>query len=190
MSEQGRRITDSKVLAALAHPLRRRLLDVLKVHGPATVSALAEHTGQAVGNISHHLKVLAAAELVGPAPELAKNLRERWWRLSTESVSWSSADFEDDPATSAVAQAAESLNLDRQASMVRAWLGNRDGYDAGWLNAAFATEAWLHLSPDELEQLFEQLQAVVNRWSAREVPDDGRQREPVLVFAHGVPARP
>ncbi|MFC0099602.1 hypothetical protein ACFFKH_19035 [Micromonospora marina] len=29
-----RQVTDSRVLAALAHPLRRRLMDVLKVYGP------------------------------------------------------------------------------------------------------------------------------------------------------------
>ncbi|HEY4018151.1 MAG TPA: helix-turn-helix domain-containing protein, partial [Pseudonocardiaceae bacterium] len=100
MSEETRRITDSKVLAAMAHPLRRRLLDVLKVYGPATVSALAEHTGQAVGNISHHMKVLSAAALVEQASELAHDRRERWWRLRTGSLSWSWQDFDNDPAAS------------------------------------------------------------------------------------------
>src|SRR4051812_21439100 len=59
-----REIRDSKALAAMSHPLRRRLLDVLHLDGPATASTLAAQTGKAVGNVSHHLKVLAASELV------------------------------------------------------------------------------------------------------------------------------
>jgi DNA-binding MarR family transcriptional regulator len=53
---------------------------LLRVHGPSTASAIAERTGQAVGNVSHHLKVLAVGDLIEKAPELAKDRRERWWR--------------------------------------------------------------------------------------------------------------
>ena len=31
---------------------------------------------------------------------------------------------------------------------------------------------------------------VLMRWSRREVPDDGQEREPVYVFARGFPAQP
>ena len=86
MERETREIKDSKALAAMAHPLRRRLMDVLKVNGPATVSALAEHTGHAVGNISHHLTVLAENELVEEVPELARDRRERWWRRHRSGV--------------------------------------------------------------------------------------------------------
>ena len=34
-----REIRDSKVLAAMSHLLRRRLMDVLEVYGPSTASA-------------------------------------------------------------------------------------------------------------------------------------------------------
>ncbi|MCW2544979.1 MAG: hypothetical protein JWM40_2531, partial [Frankiales bacterium] len=35
------RVTETKVLAALAHPSRSRLLEVLKVHGASTVGLLS-----------------------------------------------------------------------------------------------------------------------------------------------------
>ena len=54
-------IKDSRALTAMAHPVRRRLLSLLKVDGPATASVLADRTGQAVGNVSHHLRALAEA---------------------------------------------------------------------------------------------------------------------------------
>ena len=31
---------------------------------------------------------------------------------------------------------------------------------------------------------------VFGHWSNREVPDDGQRREPVFLFAYGIPARP
>jgi DNA-binding transcriptional ArsR family regulator len=181
---------DSKVLAAMAHPLRRRLMDVLKVHGPATVSTLAETTGQAVGNISHHMKVLAAAELVEEAPELANDRRERWWKTRPRTLSWSPRDYADDPAATAVAEAAQSLNLDHQVSLVRAAMAGREGYSQDWQAAAFSTESWLRLSAAELAELAEEMIALVQRWSRREAVDDGQDRQPVFVFAHGVPAKP
>lgn len=183
------KVTDSRVLAAMSHPLRRRLMDVLKVYGPATASALANRTDQAVANISHHLKVLGAAGLIVEAPELAKDRRERWWRLAAPTLRWVTGDFDDDPARQAVAGAAVSLNLDRQVSLVRAWHAVREERPA-WNGAAFSVDKWLHLTPAELGELEQEILAVLDRWEQRDVPDDGQTREPVFLFAHGVPAQP
>lgn len=71
------------MLAALAHPMRRHILAVLRADGPATAGLLAARTGQAVGNISHHLRTLGACGLIEEAPELARDARERWWRPAT-----------------------------------------------------------------------------------------------------------
>ncbi|MEV4657480.1 metalloregulator ArsR/SmtB family transcription factor [Micromonospora sp. NPDC049301] len=189
-SPDVRQVTDSRVLAAMAHPLRRRLMDVLKVHGPSTVGMLAEHTDQAPANVSHHLKVLAAGELVAEAPELARDRRERWWRLVTRGVRWSNTDFDADPAARAVADAATSLNLDRHVALARAWHGADEAAQAAWDDGPFSTDRWLHLTPDELAELSREMIDLLARWADREVPDDGRDRHPVFVFAHGVPARP
>ncbi|WP_214413729.1 ArsR/SmtB family transcription factor [Sphaerisporangium fuscum] len=185
-----RQITDSKVLAALAHPLRRRLMDALKVDGPSTASMLAERTGQAVANVSHHLRVLGAGELIEEAPELARDRRERWWRLTSTQVRWATSDFGDDPASAAIASAAESLNLDHHVNLVRAWYAADEEERAAWRGAPFATSDWLRLTPDELAQLERQVLAIVQQWSDREVPDDGQRRDPVFFFAFGVPGRP
>lgn len=32
--------------------------------------------------------------------------------------------------------------------------------------------------------------ALLDRWADRSVPADGHERQPVFVFAHGIPARP
>src|SRR4051795_3942752 len=116
-----RTITDAKALAAMANPLRSRILDVLAVHGPATASAIAGRVELAVGSASHHLKVLAEAGLVQEAPELARDRRERWWRASRTSISWSVADAEGDPVGEVVATAAEQQNLAHHVGKVQQW---------------------------------------------------------------------
>ena len=191
--EQGPRVRATiEQVAASGHPVRRRLLEVLGVDGPATASQLAERTGELVGNVSHHLKMLARAGLVEEAPELAKDRRERWWRHVPLSLSWSVADVRGDPVGEAVAVAAEHVNLEHHARRVHEWITARDAthdYAEAWTKAAFSTEAWAWATPAELEELGEALNEVLSRFheSHRE-PAPGR--EACFVFAHGVPSRP
>jgi DNA-binding transcriptional ArsR family regulator len=188
--QEIREVTDARVLAALAHPLRRRLMDVLRVHGPATASALAERTDQHVGNVSHHIRALAEVGLVEEAPELAKDRRERWWRLVARTLRWSGEVLAEDPAGEAVAQAVQSLTLDRHTGHVRAWFAAGDEEREPWRATAFTSEKWLHLTADELGELSREIGDVLARWSDRERAGDTERREPVLVFTYGIPARP
>lgn len=192
MSDQRdvREVTDARVLAALAHPLRRRLMDVLRVHGPATASVLAERTDQHVGNVSHHIRALAEVGLVEEAPELAKDRRERWWRLVARSLRWSGEVLSDDPAEEAIAQAVQSLTIDRHSGHVRAWFAAADEEREPWRSTAFAMEKWLHLTPDELGELSREVADLLARWNDREQSDATERREPVLFFTYGIPARP
>jgi DNA-binding transcriptional ArsR family regulator len=184
-----RTITEAKALSAMANPFRSRMMDALKVDGPSTASALAQRTGQAVGSASHHLKVLAEAGLVTEAPELARDRRERWWRLADRGTRWSHADFADDHPALAAAREAEALTLQRQVARTHEWMANAES-DPEWDDAAFATQHWLRLSPDEARQVADEIVGVLMRWADRDVPDDGAAREPVFVFARGFPAQP
>jgi DNA-binding transcriptional ArsR family regulator len=184
-----RTVTDAKALSAMANPFRARMMDALKVDGPSTASHLAGRTGQAVGSASHHLKVLAEAGLVEEAPDLAKDKRERWWKLVDAGTRWSRADFADDTAAVTAAYAAESLALQRQFERVQAWNANADTMP-DWDDAAFATQNWLQLTPDELREVAEEVVDVLLKWSRRDLPDDGQEREAVYVFARGFPAQP
>jgi len=181
-------MTEPLVLTAMAHPLRRRLLDVLRVHGPATVGHLASRTDQAAGNVSHHMRILASAGLVEEAPELARDRREHWWRRPDRPISWSTRT--DDPETEAIALAASGLNLERAVAFVRAFAQLPPEERAPWTDATFATDSWLRLTPDELREYSAEMTALIQRWAGRDLPDDGEEREPVFTFAYGVPARP
>jgi DNA-binding transcriptional ArsR family regulator len=189
-AENVRRISDSLTLAAMAHPLRRRLLNLLKVDGPSTASVLAGRTDQHVGNVSHHLRTLAAARLVEEVPELARDRRERWWRVAATRFVWHSDDFTGDAADEAVARAAAVLDLDRQVAAVRRWWDSDDDEQAGWPNGPFASDVWLRVTDEELVEFAAELNEVILRWSERDLPDDEELRDTVLVFARAVPARP
>ena len=188
MTPANRRSADASVIAAIHHPLRRRLIDLLGVDGPATASRLAEATGELVGNISHHLKVLAAAGVIEEAPELAKNRRERWWRSARASYSWSIADAGGDPAGELVAATAEEANLTHHTGKVRRWFEDRQQYDEAWLRAAFATESWVTLTPERLSELSGRMSDLIQEYFDN--PSEGPDAETVFVFAHAVPARP
>ncbi|MEO8889898.1 MAG: helix-turn-helix domain-containing protein [Jatrophihabitantaceae bacterium] len=190
MTERAtRQITDARVLSALAHPLRTRLLELFSVDGPATASMLAERTGQAVGNISHHLHVLAKCELIVEAPELARDRRERWWTRPATAIAWSSKDFADDAASEALALTASSINLDRHERHARAWLEVGTEERASWGEGPFSTDTWARLTPGELAQCGAEIREVLRRW-ADDRPDDGQERASVFLVARGTPARP
>lgn len=182
------RVTEAAVLNAVAHPLRRRLLDVLRVHGPLTASLLAERTGSAVGNVSHHTRVLAEAGLIVEAPELARDRRERWWALVRAGIAWAEDDFEDDPASAAVAAAATQLGWARQVELTRAWLAAAPA-DPDWRRSAVSADFWMSLSSEELALMGDEVTALLGRWRTR-ARDDSVERRPVFVFIRGFPATP
>jgi hypothetical protein len=84
--------------------------------------------------------------------------------------------------------AAESVALQRQFERARDWLASND--EGLWGSSAFATQAWITLSPDELGELSEQIVALVAGWRQRAIPDDGVHRESVFFLARGFPAQP
>jgi DNA-binding transcriptional ArsR family regulator len=188
-------------LAALHHPVRRRILELLQVQGPATVGSMAATLGQQVGSISHHLKTLERTGFVTPAPELARDKRESWWRGVPRQVSWSITDFANSPTETLLATAAERANLQHHNDKVLAWFTDREEYDDAWLDAAFATEQWARANPEELDDLGRRVNALLVQWTqecdaaAERERADGDEsaaarRTPVFLFAHGNPSRP
>ncbi|MER7501195.1 helix-turn-helix domain-containing protein [Nonomuraea pusilla] len=70
---------DPERLKALAHPMRRRMLTHLGVHGAATSTTLAELLGAKTGTTSYHLRQLEKHGFIEEIPERSTG-RERWWR--------------------------------------------------------------------------------------------------------------
>ncbi len=82
MVKESFRITDPETMKALAHPLRQRIIHELSVRHSARAADLAEIVSEPANAISYHLRALAAVDLLQEAPELARDSRDRVWKLT------------------------------------------------------------------------------------------------------------
>src|SRR6478736_3986815 len=73
-------LSDPRVLRAIAHPVRTRVLDELQASGPARAADIARELGIPANQASFHLRQLAKYGLVEEAPEEARDKRDRVWR--------------------------------------------------------------------------------------------------------------
>ncbi|MCW2867912.1 MAG: transcriptional regulator, ArsR family [Marmoricola sp.] len=75
-------VHDPRVLRAIAHPVRTRILEELSAAGPMRAADLARTLGVPANQASFHLRQLAKYALVVEAPELARDGRDRVWRVA------------------------------------------------------------------------------------------------------------
>jgi hypothetical protein len=77
-------------LKALTHPVRVRMLGLLRIDGPATATTLAGRLGLNTGATSYHLRQLAQHGFVVEDTELG-NARDRWWRAAHQTTTTDTA---------------------------------------------------------------------------------------------------
>ena len=182
------------LLVAYHHPIRRWLTEVLALEGPANVGQLAARTELAVGSVSHHLKALHRQGLVEPAPDLARDTRESWWRICDRPMTWSVDDFEEGTLGRRVAETAEIENFRHQVRAIRAWLQQQSGDERPWRLAAESVDTVTYATVEQLHDLGDRLTQLVTDWSAScaadyaEHPDDVRR--PVRAIARAFPSAP
>jgi len=164
---------------ALAHPLRLRLLDLLRFDGPSTATRLAGRIGESSGATSYHLRQLARFGYVEEAPG-HRGGRERWWRHRERPVTLRAGEEEHDAAT----LLAELLS--REAHALDRFLGERARHPE-WDAAAFFQSRALRLSPMELEDLRLAIDALLAPLRRAEDVEAPRDAVPVRFLAFGFP---
>src|ERR671911_2321151 len=122
---------DGGSLRALAHPLRVRLLSLLRGQGPATATILGERLGESSGATSYHLRVLAEHGFVVDEPTRNRG-RERWWRAAQDMTSWQPEQFLDDPDEQAAEQWLSGFHSRETMKWLDDWLAQRPSYDPTW----------------------------------------------------------
>ena len=73
---------DAATVKVLAHPLRSRLVGALRLNGPSTATALAQHLGTNSGATSYHLRKLAEVGLVVDTGQ--GDAKSRVWAAASE----------------------------------------------------------------------------------------------------------
>lgn len=147
---QGAVLIDA--LLALHHPIRRRIFEILTNDGPATVGQLAVRLGIAVGSVSHHLKSMHKVGFIEPAPELARDTRESWWRGNNRRLSWSNEDYAAGSFARQVADAAERANLEYLNAATVQWMRTRDELPPEW-REGLAQDNFVPATPGQMEDL-------------------------------------
>jgi len=157
-------VRDPHALRALVHPLRIRLLGLLRVEGPSTATLLAGRVGESSGATSYHLRELARFGFVAEVSDRGTG-RERWWQARHRMTSWELEDFADEG--SEVADELQRRLVEHRGRLLSAWLTQRSGLDQAWDGAADLSDYALRLTPAQARALTAELTAVAERWSAQ-----------------------
>jgi DNA-binding transcriptional ArsR family regulator len=159
-AEERRQVTDARALRALAHPLRLALLNHLMAFGAQTASQCAQVVGSTASNCSYHLRSLARFGLVESVDPI--DGRERPWRSTATGLQFGRTD---DAALALGVGTAERMLVDKQiddeAALTRRAVAQRDRLPEEWRDAAMLSGYALRLTPGELRQLGEKLDALI-----------------------------
>ena len=155
--EGVRELTDSRTLRALTHPVRIALIEALLLGGAMTATEVGERIGESPTTCSFHLRQLAKYGFVEEAG--GGKGRARPWRLSSVGMQFASA--HDDPETEVAAGALVRMLRERQFGRYRTWLETNRSYPREWRDAAGSSESVMYLTAGELEELSQEVLALV-----------------------------
>jgi DNA-binding transcriptional ArsR family regulator len=186
--EEPRKLTDPRVIRALAHPVRIALLEALVREGPLTATEAAELLADSPGNMSWHLQTLAKYGYVEEAEGGVG--RRRPWRLVSMGTSYD--EDPDDTELSVAATGLTKLGNERAFNRLDRWMNERGGYPRDWQHAWFSANNISYLMPDELRQLGDDILEVILRYRDRTVHPELRPEGslPVSILAYGFPIEP
>ncbi len=156
-------LRDPRALRALAHPLRARLLSLLRSDGPLTATEAGRFVGESSGSCSYHLRQLHRYGLVEEA-EGGKG-REKPWRATAAHTSWPAVAGTAEEA--AAAEALERLVVGHYLEILGTWVATRAQEPAEWQEAAALGDTLLYLTPAELAGLRDALQALADPYIER-----------------------
>lgn len=163
---------DASSLRGLAHPLRMRLLDSLRLDGPSNSTRLAERVGESTGTVSWHLRQLAQHGFI--EEDTARgNQRERWWRAPSRREIVDTVALEGEFASKVAAASVLEELLRWSFGRVTQYV--REDWPEPWRAAGTVSE-WteLRLTAEQLRELTAELAEVIER----RMPAPGAVPEP------------
>jgi DNA-binding transcriptional ArsR family regulator len=176
---QPEHLSDPRVLRALAHPVRGRILDEIEATGPVRAADVARELGIPANQASFHLRQLAKYGLVEEAPEEARDKRDRVWRSALPSgYTVSLSQLEQAPGGKAA---------------VEVFRHNKRAWGHHVIDRAFATDLpkgsgvfsladhALRLTDDEAKELFREVDQLVEGWADRTRGRDPERRTYLLL---------
>jgi DNA-binding transcriptional ArsR family regulator len=188
-----KRLADPKALRALAHPIRLRLVGLLRVQGELTATQASELLGESSASCSFHLRQLAKYGLVEEAG--GGQRRERPWRATAMFTDW--PDAAEDPKVAAAADMLTGVIAEQWLIELKRWIEARADEPEEWQQAALFGDFALYLTASELAELDKGIRELVDVYLDRLVRPELRPPGARLVdfvrIAHpavGIPPAP
>lgn len=157
-------------LQALAHPLRLRMLGLLRLEGPSTASRLGQRCGESSGLASYHLRQLAGAGFVLDADAEAGDLegqrvhgRDRWWKAASMVTSTGPPPADDEAGAAAIGDYQRAV-VDLYAERSRAWLVAEHTWPRRWQELSGSGDRALALTLEEAARLGDELTDLLSRY--------------------------
>lgn len=183
MSAPKRLVTlnDPRALRALAHPVRMRLVGLVRTKGPLTATQAAEHVGESPSSCSFHFRQLAKWGLVEPA-EGAKG-RERPWKATALFTSWQMAAVSGEGADARVAL--DRVLVQEYVDRIAQWLDRRPSEPPEWLEVSGVGDWILDVTAEELKSLEAAVDALLDPYvhGMRAAPPEGARQ---VTFIHAL----
>ena len=167
-SAKGRtvtRLTDPRALRAYAHPIRMKLVGLLRTEGPLTATRAGELLGESSGTTSFHLRQLAKYGLVEEAG--GGTGREKPWRATTTSTDWDVT--AGTPELAAATSMLNTLMAEEYFEQLMRWLEARPGEPAEWQEASLLGDRILYVTAEELSELSRKVGDLVDEYFERQV---------------------
>jgi DNA-binding transcriptional ArsR family regulator len=184
-----KKLTDPLAIRAVAHPVRLALLEALMREGPLTATEAAELVGESPANCSFHFRTLAKYGFVEEVP--GSTGRSRPWRRVAMGESIDLRE-QGEGEGGVAAHALAELSIERVYERLHTYLATGHTEPPEW-QVGFTNSSLLYLTPDELEDLGEQVRAIVDA-KYRERTADVSKRPPgsraVQYAAFGFPLPP
>lgn len=170
---------------ALGHPLRLRMLALIRGSGPMTATEVGRETGQSAANCSFHLRVLAKGGFI-EAADGGDGRTHPWQAVS--------AQLTVDPLLGSLSeresaqQAVEALRGNDRELLLR-WDQSRQVAPGAWRDASFEKSAQLHMTPSQLSRLEMLWERAITEATAVSEVTDGDSAELVQLQMVGFPTR-
>jgi predicted ArsR family transcriptional regulator len=153
-------------LRALTHPLRLRILGILRTEGATTATALAQRLGLNTGATSYHLRQLAQHGFIVD-DETRGNGRERWWRAAHASTRTSLEEYPD-PADKEALDAYLQTVVVIYTQMLQQAIEERSTLPDDWRNASTMSDWRFRLNPEQAERLIHVVSELIEEFEETE----------------------
>ncbi|WP_043624377.1 helix-turn-helix domain-containing protein [Nonomuraea candida] len=180
--EEQYRITDPQVLRAVTHPLRARVLGLLRADGPATASELGRKLGESSGSTSYHLRELFKYGFIEEEPE-QRDGRERRWRARHRYTSWNSREMSGTPEGREAVKVMRLWQAEALAQVIQEF--DEAEWSPGWLEIAGMSDHLATLPPAAMAEFMARAEELLRELGARHAGAPGAEQ--VHIFVGGFP---